>query len=350
MRCRRAFEADLPAVLQGDGDAEFRAHYPGCADCAGEVLVWRELEAMLRTGGPAAGMHPEPEEILAFVDAPATLAPSTRATVTGHLAACRVCADEVATLRRADLGAPASRAAAPHASRSRLTRLVWHPGFAYALVAVLLVPLLRDQVARFGARAPVAEHVAERERDAPEQQREEAMGGAPLMAERREAVASARLRQAEPAAAAAAPSEKLAKTEKRAESSAAEDLAEGAPSLRDLAGATALAERAPAASADAPPVVALAAGRPATIGPAEAERGPLLRLATPDTDGAMRDLRVRSEAGREIVERVPVRANAIAMRIPPRWLTPGDYVVTLTPPGTVFALTVRAPRGPAAAR
>ena len=61
MKCRRAFEADLLAVVRAEGgDAEFLAHYPTCPDCAAEVRVWGELDGMLRTGASPADAHPEP--------------------------------------------------------------------------------------------------------------------------------------------------------------------------------------------------------------------------------------------------------------------------------------------------
>ena len=60
MTCRRAFEADLAAVLHGDGDAAFLAHAETCAACAAEVRVWRELDELLHAGAaaPAPAVHP----------------------------------------------------------------------------------------------------------------------------------------------------------------------------------------------------------------------------------------------------------------------------------------------------
>ncbi len=171
MTCRRAFDADLIAVLRGEGDAAFRAHYPGCPECAAEVRVWSELEGLLRAGAPPPDAHPEPELLLAFADAPATLDGETRGTVERHLAGCRSCADEAKVLVQYEpgvLAGAASVAAAPAAvspilasdralprprargddasAGSWLGRLVWQPAFAYALVALLLVPIVTSQL------------------------------------------------------------------------------------------------------------------------------------------------------------------------------------------------------------
>jgi anti-sigma factor RsiW len=153
MKCRRAFATDLAAVLRGEeaDDRTFAAHVTTCADCAAEVGVWKELDAMLRAGAPTDATHPEPEALLALVDAPAALAAGARTAVERHIAACRVCADEVKSLRACDprmvdAEGPAHADDGPTAMRGRLARLVWHPAFAYALVAVLLVPLVRRQL------------------------------------------------------------------------------------------------------------------------------------------------------------------------------------------------------------
>ncbi len=307
----------MPALLQGNGDAEFRAHYPGCPECSGEVAVWRELDGMLRAGAPATDGHPPVDALLAFVDTPATLATRARADVERHLGSCQMCADEVATLRRVDLARLVSEPDRNAPSHGRLARLVWHPAFAYALVAVLLVPVLRDQVTRFSAPERT---LPPRQDAAPAEKRERVAPVANEQAAGRRVAppAGAMLKRAEPEA--PRPADRLE--------------ADGAPSLQDLAATTALAERAqPGASSDAEPVLALAAGGHATIALADAERGPLVRLAAPaGADDAPLELRIRGKAGRELVERVAVRANAIEVRIPPHWLTPGDYVVTLAPP------------------
>ena len=169
MTCRRAFDADLLAVLRGEeADAAFRRPLPVlsrlCRRGAGVGRARRDVARRARRSSLASRAAPT---LLAFVDAPATLAAAARTAVEGHLATCRACADEVRTLRGFDAAqlvaaGAASAASAPPRRPTRerpadddaptaggwLGRLVWHPAFAYALVAVLLVPLLRDQLPR----------------------------------------------------------------------------------------------------------------------------------------------------------------------------------------------------------
>jgi hypothetical protein len=94
--------------------------------------------------------------------------------------------------------------------------------------------------------------------------------------------------------------------------------------------------------------------RSTVVSYAAAARGVLLRVVPPTdlADGPL-DVRVRGRANQhEIATRVIDRASAIEVRIPPSWLVPGDYVVTLQPvagagaaagaPATL-GFTVRAP-------
>ncbi len=398
MKCRRAFDADLLAVLRGEGDdADFVAHYPGCPDCAAEIGVWGELDAMLRAGAPAADSHPEPESLLAFTDAPATLTADARGGIERHLASCRACADEVRSLGGFDaarLGvtqtipaaAPvpdvAPRRPAPtrddEPGGSWLGRLVWHPAFAYALVAVLLVPLLRDLGPRVSERTQRV--AARRDAPMPPPASEVAAPPPPAVMYRRERAPEA-LADADRAAAApapplaqapaaraegalakrqAAPEEQEARSadagSARTESRLAAKADRGAAGEEDdehfanlLGGAR--VPGAPARDDRAPPVVVLRRNTPTTVSAVDVESGVLLRIDPPaDLAPGPIDVRVRGRAGeREVGARVTDRASAIEMQIPARWLAAGDYTVTLQPvdggPPVLLGFTVRAPAG-----
>jgi hypothetical protein len=373
MRCRRAFEADLTAVVRGEAaDAAFAAHAAGCPDCDAEVRVWRELDGLLRAGAAVApAAHPAPDVLVAFVDAPARLAVDVRADVDRHVGGCRVCADEVRSLRRFDAGALA--APAPTASsdaapgrRGRLAQIVWHPAFAYALLALVLVPLVREQL----RHVPQETRLIDARREVPA-----ARAPAPQPAAQAPPVAEAPASQpaAPPAAAqAAAPGDdQMRRAESKAEGRAAtneqaatrakralpqEPEVEGAPSLHDLAGSLGRDADEHDGLAAAPRVVELSAEAPTIVPYALGARGVVLRIVPPAELGTKTiDVRVRGRAGsRELAQRVTERANAIAVPIPPQWLVPGDYVVTLAPvdavaPGRggnepiVLGFTVRAP-------
>jgi len=170
MTCRKASDIDLAAFLVDPEDptlAEFRAHYPGCADCAAEVRAWTELHSSLREDGQAAeASHPSEESLLAFEDRPDSLPPQERSAIEHHLARCASCRDELAALRSFDFPALAAPGRAPHSgwkeavgrAAAWLRGLVLHPAFAYALVLLLLVPTImrelpaRRTVARFDAQ------------------------------------------------------------------------------------------------------------------------------------------------------------------------------------------------------
>lgn len=350
MKCRRAFDADLTAVVRGESaDAGFAEHLVTCADCAAEVRVWEELDALLRAGAPSGTDHPEPETLAAFVDAPAMLAAAARVSLEGHLAACRICADEVESLRRFDqIGTAAAippreenpvEAAAP---RSGIARVLWHPAFAYALVAVLLVPLVRQQIAHGPeasriaatpkeAEAPVAQPAA----PPPPPGRAEQVAknaapaeGPPVLADRPVGQMMERRRQEPEQAPAAAAPEVRAKLER-------DD--EGAPPLSGLAGraggaADTASARAPGATAP-PVVIDLGSNEPTLASSAFADRPVRLRVVAPsDLGPGSLAVWVRDRGGtREIATRVAFRADAIVVEIPAGWLVPGEYVVTLAP-------------------
>lgn len=211
MSCRRAYELDLPAFVIDPRDPawdDFRAHYPTCDACAAEVATWTTLQAAL------VERHPEPADLLRWHDAPDTVAPQLRATIGGHVARCATCRDELraldgftatgaasasastpavvpAPLADAVVGggsdaspphhASASRAGGRHAerhafgregagrsgshvpasgSRGRsegrrgpVARVLLHPAFAYAVLALaLLLPTVRAALDRDAGR------------------------------------------------------------------------------------------------------------------------------------------------------------------------------------------------------
>ncbi len=445
MSCRRAFETDLLAVLHGEGtDPEFVRHYPECPECGAEVEVWRELDAMLRAGAATTASHPTAEALLAFVDTPATIGVAARGEVERHLESCRACAEEVRTLRAFDATrlvaggvgsvvadvergrstpyearsstAAGSRGAAP-STRERsderhggwLGRLVWHPAFAYALVVLLLVRLVRDQLPRIAGEPRVVDARRDaRPATAPVEQdgtRGERPASPPALASTR-ADTDVQTDAPRPAPNGAAPVEArrpLAQAPAGMRPPPPELLAEdeGAPSLHDLAGelppeakarsadetstrrmvpretdesaktaaAGRLEERArleesarreaPVAGAavgrdQKPLVIALESNAPTTVAAGIGDAGAIVRVvAPPDLAPGPLDVTVHARAGaRELHTRVTDRAHAIEVTIPPRWLVPGDYAVTLTPvepgPGrahepAIFGFTVRAP-------
>jgi hypothetical protein len=152
MTCHRAFEIDLAGFLRDPGSAEFadfRSHYPRCADCSAEVRIWTELHLQLQSGGAAAeASHPAEELLLQFEEEPDAMDAAQRATVERHLAQCRSCRDELRALRSFDFG-NLERPAPARAQRwwqviggvpSWIRGVVMHPAFAYALVLLLLYP------------------------------------------------------------------------------------------------------------------------------------------------------------------------------------------------------------------
>lgn len=104
-RCRRAFDIDLVAFVhdaRGSRWADFREHYPLCTDCSVEVRTWTELKAVLQGGAPPATAHPSPDDLLRLEGGGSALEPDYRRVVEYHVASCRPCADEIATLRAFD--------------------------------------------------------------------------------------------------------------------------------------------------------------------------------------------------------------------------------------------------------
>lgn len=167
MSCRRALEIDLAAMMAGEAAPElqeFRSHYPRCRECSAEVQAWSAVHGLLTA--TATDAHPNPKKLLWFVDRPQSLSTADRDLIKSHVADCRSCRDEMATLKGLDLhaltrplaGMPATAAppqrpaAAPAAPAPWWHTLGW-PRLAFVVVAMGLVPLLTS---RFGPPPPPA--------------------------------------------------------------------------------------------------------------------------------------------------------------------------------------------------
>lgn len=147
MSCQRVDEIDLAGFLASPRDeahAAFREHYPVCAECAAEVRAFTELDLLLR--GPET--HPAPDVLLRWEDEPMSLPDARRAELDRHVASCAGCRDELRALRGfaqalATERAPGVESVPAVASVfERLRGWLWNPALAYALVLVLLVPLV----------------------------------------------------------------------------------------------------------------------------------------------------------------------------------------------------------------
>jgi hypothetical protein len=181
--CEQATQVDPAAYLaepQHPQWSEFRAHYPGCPDCARQVAAWNRLEVELRAQAEGAeAAHPENAQLVRLVEAPSALSAEQWSRIDGHLRECRRCADKVAALKEFDFEAVA--AAAPASPMARIAggvrsageglqrRLAsWAPKTAEALEELLpwRQPEVVFQTRRDAARPKVAP--ASDERGAPE--------------------------------------------------------------------------------------------------------------------------------------------------------------------------------------
>ena len=153
MSCERVHQIDLAGFLaspRDDAHAAFREHYPVCAECAAEVRAFTELDLLLR----GSETHPSPEVLLRYEDEPMSLPDARRAELDRHVALCAACRDELRVLRQLQqlpvAAAAARQVRAPGLESApllasvlaRLRRWLWNPALPYALVLVLLVPLV----------------------------------------------------------------------------------------------------------------------------------------------------------------------------------------------------------------
>ena len=360
MSCRRAFDLDLADFVAGSTRpewTEFRAHYPGCADCSAEVRAWTELHLLLQP----PGAHPAEELLLRFETEPGRLSAAERHGMAEHLARCPSCRDELTALRRFDftvLEPKAATSPAPAARPTlveRLRRLVLHPAFAYAIVLLLLYPALEGRLpspARQAARedrplvadrpagksAPTARQMA-REPAAPANlarsendvlTRSSREGAAPALGGRLQAggTGGAERLADERARMKAEPLQKAESLEK------AEGYAETRAAMREPARWMAVTLTAP--------------GPPLDVMARDLGVGLVLTLPVPDAarSGAVEVRVLDAPGGREMRERFADAGERVAMRLPAAWLTPGRYTAELRrvdtepSPAAVFSFRV----------
>lgn len=378
----------------------FREHYPVCAECAAEVRAFTELQAWLG----ASEEHPGPRELLAFRDAPGSLAAQLRARIADHLDRCESCRDELRALEGFRAEAAPAHTLSPSGALAvleRLRRLLWHPALAYALVVLLLVPLVADRLeeplAPLASPGVVEEHAPPEERitgvaepealplgkasetldpsepdelalpeispdlgqealtsrmDAPERERVGETGAL----ERKSSPSQDLPAPAEQQLPPPGPSEKatLPEFQERAESFARPSSALESATPRELSGrARASAQRELAV----PRPEAALAGEPERF---RAQPGPgplayreeagllIVRIPVPPLAGELR-VRVRRADGRgELVEHVRSEAAQAEIRVPASWLGAGRHRVEVAlasdppgaPPRAVHALDV----------
>ena len=160
MSCERSSEIDFVDFLLEREDpryAEFRAHYPGCPDCAEQVAQLTRLENELGHPAPSqAGPHPDEETLLAYAQTPASLGFDVRRGLETHLEACAPCRTELTVLERFDFEAIGVVQTAAQAESVSLWQTwkegissvlgevggwVSQPALAGAALAILLLPM-----------------------------------------------------------------------------------------------------------------------------------------------------------------------------------------------------------------
>lgn len=391
MSCQRVQEIDLTGFLASPRDAEFasfREHYPMCRECAAEVRAWTELEIVLR--GPAE--HPAPELLLRFEDEPMTLAAERRAEVDRHLAGCASCRDELSSLRAfqpAASTAPVREHALPGLGEllAALRRWLWQPALAYALVLLLLVPLVAD---RWGALEEAALEPAapalgkslalgDRKRDLERADADEQRMAEAPAPELERLLLAEEAREPEPApalhraAGAKAPAKKRAITaaggaagafrEQKNEQPASAPAPSRAGRRQQPAEADAVSRlevegrvkaRSRVAYNRAADELGLASDAPANVLPLEPEGDDvLIDVPVPTLSGDANEIEVRvihADGRRQLVELVEARTGSTArIRVPHGWLTPGLHRVEVRVPSDppaaarVFEYTVVSP-------
>lgn len=348
MSCRRAFEIDLAGFLaepQGQALAGFRDHYPRCRECSAEVRAWTELDLQLRARAASGAAHPAPELLARYEGSPRALEPREREGVERHLAQCPACRDELRTLRA--YAPDGVRGASPAASPGRrlrerlapLGRIAWHPGFAYALLALILLPTVYATVesrtpTRFAAAPSAGEAAGDRAavlQEAELRSADEAIAFSEPHREKRE-FDETPLRPVAPRSEAGA--------QREVASLAVEPPAAG---KRSAAAAEPFAPMAAAVSDRASAGRVLPAIRlqpDHTVEVPASEIGGGLRLWVPLSanrlEPGVREVRVRvsdPSGRRELSERLAAEPGAaeVEVTVPAGWLAPGLYRVELRP-------------------
>jgi hypothetical protein len=381
MSCRISLEIELGEFLadpRAEAFADFRAHYPRCPECAAEVRVWTELQERL------AAAHPEPERLARYP----RLAAEERAAIDRHTAGCPSCREEISQLASFD---PRSLGAAAPGARRRtglrealggLGHLLWHPAFAYALAAALLVPALQrggppDLRSPGVEPSPIAALDEAPAESAPPRDLAPQERARPEVAEPSFAAGDALVRQA------AAPPEP-ARLEKKSAPQAASRLEQkAAPKAisADAAGERRSSFRAPRADAElaeadlaeaelskAEPAEAMPSKEVLSMAaPARAPSGAVLHLALgrrvetslpgagdlelrvtlPESAPGSGEAELRlvdASERRELRERLPLPSGVaggppeLLLRVPGSWLAPGSYRLELVLPGVAGPL------------
>ena len=402
MNCQRASEIDPNEFCQdsnGPQTADFRAHYPRCPDCAAEVETWTAVHSLL---AGTTMTHPAPKKLSWFGERPQSLPADERDTIAAHVTDCRLCRDELTTLRTLDLYALTRPLAsieatvqvpAPAAAEVPVWwRALLGPRLAFVVVMLGIVPLLVSRVeppmgsvgapASEPAREPVAprpiptaelaptakgaiasppaedKRPAKRERPAP-----------PPPPVRPEAVASAKPAAQPPVTRPAPVAAPRADAPRPSDADRPKERAQTRARLGEAAGALARSEpalvrereqdRAPQAIGGAQSEPAFAGSttppppptRAVSLHPANATRITLddhtvVTLLAPSrtpTAGSTADVRIVDAAQRrELRQQGNLRDGIVATDVTPGWFTPGDYQVEVTVAGvlTVYRLTV----------
>jgi hypothetical protein len=187
--CRRAETIDLAAFTvdsRAPEWADFRDHYPRCADCSGQVAAWSRLVSGLAEVSSTPSAHPSEERLLELETRPERLGAEERRGLQTHLESCRTCRTELAVLRRFESTrlpgvAPQRRqvplrerlVAALETLRDALVPAVSRPALALAGLGLVLVSagaLLWQIVSQVPDEVPIArvEQTESPERVAPE--------------------------------------------------------------------------------------------------------------------------------------------------------------------------------------
>ena len=361
MSCRRAYDIDLADFLaepRAERFADFRDHYPRCGECSAEVRAWTEVHGLLR---PASDAHPEPEILLRYADD--ALAPAERSGLAAHLEQCAACRDELTALGGfAPERMEAARAAPERPSLlDSLRRLLFHPGFAYALLLLVAAPTLYDLVAPGGpasSLAPEADESLEKEwlrhteersradeapavdllrRQAPVSEKKEQRAAEPAPMQERVAAPAAKAvaapkRKSVPSPAAAAPAEAFADADLAEEAAEADPVAEAdVRTSSDVVGtgSIALESRPDQAGVRLEQLRALGyvvAGSTLAFEPRPGGGG-RVRVPLLQGHGESRVRLISPDARRSLEEVVPEGIADVTLELPPAWHEPGAWRV-----------------------
>jgi hypothetical protein len=148
-------------ALTADERRRVETHAADCPECAELLSFAEEMGRAARAAreATAPGTHPAPEALVAWVEAPESVAATERTEIESHVAACDACTEEARILARveAEPAAAGAKGAEPRAERPRprpespvvrwLERLRGSllapvPAAAYLAIAVLAVGLL----------------------------------------------------------------------------------------------------------------------------------------------------------------------------------------------------------------